>query len=77
MLRVMHASLASDIRSALERGFDTGQILGAYLFCGPPGTGKRATSLWWSARLLDAPEPTEDSARRWHPDFHLQEAPAH
>lgn len=73
MLRVMHASLASDIRSALERGFDTGQILGAYLFCGPPGTGKRATSLWWSARLLDAPEPTEDSERLWHPDFHLVE----
>ena len=50
MLRVMHASLASDIRSALERGFDTGQILGAYLFCGPPGTGKRATSLWWMSK---------------------------
>lgn len=69
----MLASPASEIRAELERTHRDDQVHGAYLFCGPPGTGKRAAALWWSALLLESPEPGEDSDRIWHPDFHWVE----
>jgi len=51
------------IRTELARARASGQVHSAYLFEGPPGTGKRETALWFARLLLckrvgaDAIEP--------------------
>ncbi len=40
------------IRAELARARASGHVHGAYLFEGPPGTGKRETALWFARLLL-------------------------
>ncbi len=55
----MAGGTASAIRAELARARGGDQVHGAYLFHGPPGTGKRETALWW-ARLLLCKRPGEE-----------------
>jgi DNA polymerase-3 subunit delta' len=41
-----------EIRTELARARASGRVHSAYLFEGPPGTGKRETALWFARLLL-------------------------
>ena len=83
----MLAGSATRIRDELARARAADQVHGAYLFSGPPGTGKRETALWFARLLLcerDGAEPcgscrgclrTEQAGERElnHPDLWLVE----
>jgi DNA polymerase-3 subunit delta' len=60
------------VRAELERALASGQVHGAYLFHGPPGTGKRATAFWLAERLLGL-SPRDDGEEARHPDLHVVE----
>ena len=55
----MAGGTASAIRVELARARGADQVHGAYLFSGPPGTGKREAALWW-ARLLLCQRPGDE-----------------
>ncbi|MFQ5697961.1 MAG: ATP-binding protein [Myxococcota bacterium] len=77
-------------RSELAGGVRSGRVHGAYLFEGVPGTGRRATAIWF-ARLLVCQEagdtpcercggcrrsaPRDDAPLGGHPDLHWLWAP--
>ena len=48
----MAGGTASAIRVELARARGADQVHGAYLFSGPPGTGKRDAALWFARLLL-------------------------
>ena len=48
----MTATDVNRIRTELARARLAGQVHGAYLFEGPPGTGKRDTAVWFARLLL-------------------------
>lgn len=62
---------AESIREELERALAANRVHGAYLFEGPPGTGKRATAVWWARRLLarEARPGDDPAVFPAHPDL--------
>jgi DNA polymerase-3 subunit delta' len=68
---------AREVRAELRRSLAADRVHGAYLFEGPPGSGRRATAAWFARLLLrgEAPDPAEGAAAEFpaHPDFHLVE----
>jgi DNA polymerase-3 subunit delta' len=68
---------AQAIREELQRSLAADRVHGAYLFEGPPGSGRRATAAWFARLLLrgEAPEPAEGEPVEFpaHPDLHVVE----
>jgi DNA polymerase-3 subunit delta' len=58
---VSDRSATPDVRAEIEHAVRAGQVHGAYLFHGPPGTGKRETAFWLAGLVLS------------HPDLHVIE----
>ncbi|MCE2391928.1 MAG: hypothetical protein J4G09_10665, partial [Proteobacteria bacterium] len=57
------------IRAELEAAAARDSVRGAYLFEGPPGTGKRATAIWFAGLLLRRTFAEDDPAPPAHPDL--------
>jgi DNA polymerase-3 subunit delta' len=59
---VMSGNSSGDIRAELRQARHARRVHGAYLFEGPPGTGKTETAAWFARLLLcteDGPDPCE------------------
>ncbi len=77
----MTGSGAGGIRDELRRARSAGAVHGAYLFEGPPGTGRGETALWFARLLLcrgDEDDPCErcgdcHRSAAAHPDLHRVE----
>ncbi|HTO05585.1 MAG TPA: DNA polymerase III subunit delta' [Myxococcota bacterium] len=81
----MAAGGSGEIRAELARARGTGKVHSAYLFDGPPGTGKLETALWFAQLLLCKGAPAAAAgpcgtchdcrlfATGAHPDLHRVE----
>ena len=67
---------SEDIRLELRQARHAGRVHGAYLFEGPPGTGKTETALWFARLLLcveEGPDPCERCRECRRSALHEQE----